>query len=239
MPSLTLMSVLGKTQVHFQCGNFGAKSITLTRQFNVLLFHSSCYVTMRLPNSRQFELQPKSLDQTDHLHKMELLLILQYDLPQLSLFSDQVQVWVTSLLVLSIGLVVIVGLSWAFFWKFRKSMTLRIDNAIYDLEKSDNTHVVFKDNVTTLQECDCGAADLVDPGPAMEEIRSALKDIEMIGPGRLPSSLDLSPTTASFVRRSSAASDTNHIYATVSHTIRKPRMTTAVSGAPPAKPAKH
>ena len=95
------------------------------------------------------------------------------------------------------------------------------------------------DNVTTLQECDCGAADLVDPGHAMEEIRSALKDIEMIGPGRLPSSLDLSPTTASFVRRSSAASDTNHIYATVSHTIRKPRMTTAVSGAPPAKPAKH
>ena len=75
MSSLTLMSVLGKTQVHFQCGNFGAKSITLTKKFNVLLFHSSCYVTMRLPNSRQFELQPKSFDQTDHLHKTDTIMI--------------------------------------------------------------------------------------------------------------------------------------------------------------------
>ena len=237
MATLTVISVMGPTQVNFQCGNFGAKSVTLTKTYNVLLYHDSCFLTMRLPNSRQFELQATQYDMADPLRKIEVILVLEYNLSELSLFSDQVQVWVVSLLVLVLILIVLAVTSFAIFWHFRKTMTLRINNAIFDLEKSDQTHVAFKGSAADLQEC-AACASLVDPGPAIEELTNALKDLDIMET-KLP--MTSMPTTTPCLRRSSTTFDHNHIYASVSPTIRKPRMSPAVFTPSPSsgKPVGH
>ena len=219
------------------------------------MYHSSCFLNMRLPNSRQYKVQPEMSPVNDPLRKLEVLIVLKYNLTELSVFSDTVQIWVISLLVLSLMLCCVVAVALAIFCKFKKSLTLRVDNAVYDLERSDHTHVTFKDNVE-VPECDmCTAGELVDPGPAIAGIKVALQDIDVeasSGPGcsgitqtlptpscpPLPSTLPPSPSTSVF-SRSQNLGNSSHIYATV-RPGRKPRLSPSVfDGMLGAKPAKH
>ena len=148
MNSLKLMLFRGPAQLNYQCKVHPRGHFDLVMTFNLLIVHKSCHLKGRLRNGKDYNKNPEIDSGEDRFEKVQAVLLLNYNLSEMSPFSQKVTIWLavigTGLILVTMCIVLII--LYVVIWKGKWSR--RIQNAVMDIEPSENTEVYFRRSVS-------------------------------------------------------------------------------------------
>ena len=145
MGTLELYLFRGPAQVSYQCHFQPRKHLDLINQFNLVLTHQACHIKGRLSNGKDYDKRPaQDFSDTDRFSKVETILLLHYDLIEMTTFSEKVTIWlgIIGAAVILVALTIIGMITYVIIWKGNWSN--RIQNAVMDIEQADATEVRYR-----------------------------------------------------------------------------------------------
>ena len=144
LDSLQLWFFRGPAQLSYQCLVQPRGHLDLVKDFNLVLIHQGCHLKGRLRNGKDFNKTPEEGLGTDQFQTMQAILLLHYNLIEMSPFNDRVTIWLGVIggAVILLTLTILGIISYVLIWK--GAWSTRIQNAVVDIEQAETTELRFQ-----------------------------------------------------------------------------------------------